>query len=159
MDELILKQLEAFNQIYKELDDLYHDYAKHCGMADSAFWVLCFICERQEPYTQKELCDTWFYSRQTINSTLKALEKQGYLSLVLAPDSRKNKQILLTPAGKEFVREKIYPMMEAERRSFAGMSDAERAGLLALFQKHVTLLGAEIEKEKSEMGGAETGLP
>ncbi len=148
MKDRILAQLETFNQIYKELDDIYHNYAKHCGMADSTFWVLYFICERKEPYTQKEFCDKWFYSRQTINSTLKALEKQGYISLVLTPDNRKNKQILLTPEGEAFAEKKIYPMMEAEKRSFEGMNDAEREGLLALFQKHVMLLGAEAEKNR-----------
>ncbi len=148
MNDMITEQLEVFNQVYKELDDIYHNYAKYCGMADSTFWVLYFICEREEPYTQKELCDKWFYSKQTINSTLKALEKQGYISLVMTLDNQKNKQILLTPEGKAFVEKKIYPMMEAEKRSFEGMSDAEREGLLALFQKHVTLLGAETEKNK-----------
>ncbi len=146
MEDQMEVRLMKFNRIYKELDDIYHNYAKARGLSDSAFWVFYFICERREAYTQAELCANWYYSRQTINSTLKNLEKQGYIALVPEPGNRKNKQIRLTREGESFAEKMILPLVEAEKNSFRNMKEEERDGLERLFGIHVKLLEEEVRK-------------
>ncbi len=146
MEDQMEVRLMKFNRIYKELDDIYHNYAKARGLSDSAFWVFYFICERMEAYTQAELCANWYYSRQTINSTLKNLEKQGYIALVPEPGNRKNKQIRLTREGESFAEKMILPLVEAEKNSFRNMKEEERDGLERLFGIHVKLLEEEVRK-------------
>ena len=54
-------QITLYNQLIKEMDDLYRVYAKNCNLSESAFWILYCIQEREkEAFTQREICDYWF---------------------------------------------------------------------------------------------------
>lgn len=144
MDDTVALQLIAFNQLYKELDGLYHRYAKYCGLSDAAFWVIYSVQESEGAYTQKELCAAWSYSKQTVNSALKSLESQGIIELIPVPGNRKNKQIFLTGPGKALAEKTVIPLMEAEKNAFGNMSDKERGEFLRLTKKHMTLLHTQI---------------
>lgn len=144
MNNDVFSQLIEYNQLYKELDHLYHNYAKDCGISDSILWILYSIYERKENYTQKNLCELWSYSKQTINSALKNLEKNGFITLESTPDNRKNKQIVLTDLGNEFIEQFIKPLIEAEQNVFREMSYNERDEFLRLTKKYLDLLDKEI---------------
>lgn len=146
MDRTIAAQLTALNQIYKEIDELYHHYAKASGLSDTALWVLYSLWECGGPYPQREFCEEWNYSPQTANSALKSLEKQGLVALDFARGNRKSKEIRFTPEGEALARRVIVPLMEAERSAIAGLGEEERAALLAVTQKHAALLKEETEK-------------
>jgi len=149
MKNEITSQLMSYSQSYKELDEIYCDYAKDCGLSDTAFWILYSVWESIEAFTQKELCDTWFFSRQTINSSLKKLEQQDIIQLVPMPNNRKNKHIILTQAGKELAKKILVPIQEADYTSFSSLSDAERSELLRLSQKYISALRKEITAKKA----------
>lgn len=146
MSQIIVNQLVALNQSYKELDNVYHSYAKENDLSDTAFWVLYSLWERGESYTQRELCTDWFYSPQTVNSALKLLEQQGLIRLVQTPQNRRNKSILLTEKGTALGENVIMPLLQAERRAFSELSERERTGLLSATQRHITLLKSEVNK-------------
>lgn len=152
MEPEVAAQLLEYNRLYKEMDEIYHDYAKACGLSDTAVWVLYTICENTKEYTQAELCSLWSYSRQTVNSALKSLESQGVLQLVAAPESRKNKLIRLTAEGKRLVEQKIMPLLEADRKSFGELDAVERGIFLALNRKYVKALRnqTKLAKQKSK---------
>lgn len=138
--------LATFNRLHKKMNVLYHNYAKSVGLSDAAFWLLYSLYEHGQPCTQKDLCAAWFYAPQTINSALKSLEEQGFVSLELAPKSRKNKQVFFTESGKALIEEKIVPLVDAEERSFERLNEQERNQLLAITQKHIEVLEEEITK-------------
>ena len=142
----INEQMVEFNQIYKIIDDTYHNYAKSCDLSDTAFWILYSVWENKEAYTQKELCETWSYSRQTVNSALKNLEGEGIIQLLHELDNKKNKQIILTKRGKALAEKIIVPLMKAEKNSFANLSEEERALFLKLMKKHSELFREEVKK-------------
>lgn len=146
MKHPIVLVLYNFNQAHKKMNVLYHDYAKSIGLSDAAFWLLYSVYEHGKPCTQKDLCQTWFYAPQTINSAIKAMEKQGYISLELFPDNRKNKRIVFTEKGEAFVKEKITPLVQAEERSIQRLEEQEREQLLAITQKHIQLLEEELNR-------------
>ncbi len=146
MKESIVAQMAEYNQLMKSMDGLYHNAARKCGLSDSAFWTLYSIKESEEPCTQKELCESWFYSKQTVNSTLKQLEEKGILKLELAPGSRKNKRILLTEEGERLAEEKVIPLMEAECRVLACFDAEDCRAFLDLTRKYTDQLRAELEK-------------
>ena len=79
MENMIIDQLAVFNQLYKEMDEIYHLYAKKQGISDTALWLLYSLYEKDATYTQRELCSAWHYPPQTINSALKNLEKQEFI--------------------------------------------------------------------------------
>ena len=39
-------QITLYNQLIKEMDDLYRVYAKNCNLSETAFWILYCIRER-----------------------------------------------------------------------------------------------------------------
>lgn len=119
-------QITLYNQLIKEMDDLYRVYAKNCNLSETAFWILYCIQEREkEAFTQREICDYWFYTPQTVNSALKNMTEEGLLILRTEKDNRKNKRIYLTEKGKETVERIVVPLMDAERRALAAIGEQE----------------------------------
>lgn len=146
MDDKAVPQLTTFNQAYKELDDIYHNYAKAYGLSDAALWILYSLWECKGEYSQRELCADWYYSPQTVNSALKGLERQGILKLELAPGSKKKKNVLFTAKGREWAEKIIAPLAQAEKSAFAELTQQERLALLALTEKYITNLKSVAEE-------------
>ena len=139
------KQLTAFIQTYKEIDEVCHNYAKAHGLSDTAFYVLYSLIDRGTAYPQRELYEDWSYPPQTLNSALKALERQGVVELRFSPGNRKSKEIRLTDQGRILAKEIIDPFMKAERNAFSVLSEEERKILLAAVQKYIANLNAGIK--------------
>ena len=135
---------EEYNRLYKEEDNLYHRLAKHFGLSDSAFWILYTLESARQPLTQTELRGYLSLSKQTINSALKQLEQEGHLRL--SSGSRRNKYIHLTETGQALAGRTVRPVLKLEERAFLGLTEAERAGLLALERKYLLLLLQESEE-------------
>lgn len=146
MDDSTTLQLTAFNQIYKELEDIYHHYAKAYGLSDAALWILYSLWERQGEYSQRELCNDWSYSPQTVNSSLKGLAGQGILELELAPGSKKKKNVHFTAKGREWAEKVIAPLAQAEKEAFSELTKGERQVLLSLTEKYTNNLKANAEE-------------
>lgn len=146
METPIVLVLAEFNRAHKRMNVLYHNYAKNAGISDAAFWLMYSLYEKGGPCTQTELCEAWLFAPQTINSALKALEKQGLITLELVPNSKKNKQFFFTEAGEKLVKEKIDPLVQAEEQSFLRLEESERNELLKITQKHISILEDEINR-------------
>ena len=98
----------ALNQLYKKQDDLYHEYAAHFGLSDTAFWILYSLCETEDTYTQNMLADMWHLPKQSINSSVSTLVKAGYIKLEQMAVARNNKALRLTPQGMQFCQRDVY---------------------------------------------------
>ncbi len=127
-----------FNTLFKEITDVYHNIALKLDISDSAFLILYAIVELGRGCTQKEISQMYYMSKQTINSSVKNLEKSGYIEF--RQDKGNNKRIFLTPAGEKLVEEKITPVINIENDIFADMTPDESRGLLVLTQKYADLL-------------------
>ncbi len=145
MENMTSDPLALFNQLYKEMDEIYHQYAKRQGISDTALWLLYSLYEDGAGYTQRELCSAWHYPPQTINSALKSLVNQGYIQLKPVEGNQKNKRIVLTEAGNEMMQEIISPLIQAEKRTFQRLEKSERDTLLSLTHKYVSLLKGEVK--------------
>lgn len=142
--------LAAFNQLYKEMDEIYHQYAREHGISDTAFWLLYSLCLSDAPYTQREICLEWHYPPQTLNSALKTLEKQGLIALEPVPGNQKNKLVVLTEQGKAVVHRVIFPVIAAEQQSFRELHEEEKEALLSLTRKYLELLKSNIRNNSSD---------
>ena len=138
--------LEEFNQLYKKMKEIYHLYAKSLGISDMAFWLLYSLHKGSGFHTQKDICTTWHYPPQTVNSAIKNLERQGLITLEYAEGSQKNKRIVLTKEGRAYMKKAISPLVAAERSVFQGLEKGELEALLGLTQKYIDLLDKEIAK-------------
>lgn len=138
------KQLTTLNQCDNELGKIYHNYAASYELSDTAFWLLYSIWDMGEGCTQRDICEKWFFKRQSINSAIKNLEAKGYLVLEDAHDNRKLKRIMLTETGRTFTKKVMEPIIDAEIASFQVFSEKERCMLIELTQKRTDLLRNKI---------------
>lgn len=136
--------LKTFNQISKEMDIVYHNYAKSCGLSDMAYWILYSIAESDEYFTQRDFCNNWFFAPQTVNSALKDLVKNDIIFLEQVPENRKNKLIKPTENGKRFIESVITPLINAECESFEALSKDECGIMLSATQKYMSALKDKI---------------
>lgn len=132
------------NQTYKEEDELYRRLARYSGLSEAAFWILYTVELVSEPVTQAEVCGYLSLSKQTINSALKQLEQTGHIRLTDGPGRKKYLQ--LTETGQALSRRTIGPVLALEERAFLGLTEEERASLLALERKYLSLLLRESEQ-------------
>ena len=128
------------NQLYLEMDELYHNYAKRHGLSDSMLWLLYSLKMHREQPTQRRLCDEWHTSPQTMNYALKTLERKGYVSLEPLPGGRHDKVIVLTQQGRALIDDVINPLIRGERRAFHTLNETEQGQLLSLTGKLVSAL-------------------
>lgn len=134
--------LMEFNMLYKEMDEFYHSTALKLGLSDSAFFILYILYEQGDGCLQRDICDAFCLSKQTVNSSIKKLENQGYISL--EQGSGRDKHIHITPQGCRLLDEKIRPVVEIEEQAFARMTETERRRLLQLTRKYLENLQAQL---------------
>lgn len=77
--------LEQMNRQFNECNALYHELAVHYGVSDTVFWLLYTLYNSSEPQTQNRLCMEWNLPKQTMNSAVASMVKQGLLELEPAP--------------------------------------------------------------------------
>lgn len=135
-----LSHLKTYNKIYKEMDIVYHNYAKSCGLSDMAYWILYSIAESDEYFTQRDFCNDWFFPPQTVNSALKDLEKKDIIFLEPVLGNKKNKLIKPTENGKKFIESIIIPLIKAECESFETLSKEECELMLSTTKKYISIL-------------------
>ncbi len=145
MEHLTFFQFNAAgSRMHKEEDGLYRHLARHFGLSECRLWILYTLEASPEPVTQTELCDYLSLSKQTVNSGLKQLEQEGYICLSDGPGRRK--YLHLTDVGRALAERTVRPILAAEERAFLGLAEAERASLLALERKYLSLLSRETDQ-------------
>ena len=131
--------LAAYNELYKEQDDLYRAAARGFGLSDCAFWVLYALREAERPMTQSDVCAAVYQPKQTVHSALKKLMGAGYLQLAEGRD-RRSKYLVLTERGETLVRRTVDPVMAAETAAMDTLTEAERTQFLSLCRRYNTAL-------------------
>ncbi len=144
MDCPINHNLKEYNHIYKENNNLYHDIALQLKLSDSAFDIFYAICVLGDGCLQRDICSLSATSKQTINSSIRKLEKSGYLTL--RPGKGRQLHIFLTDTGGDLVRERIFPIIETENRTFDSMPEEECQELLRLSKKYMEIFKENIKE-------------
>lgn len=145
----LLTHLRTYNQICKEMDIVYHSYAKAHGLSDMAYWILYSMAESDEYFTQRDFCTSWFFAPQTVNSALKDLEKKNIIFLETTEENKRNKLIKPTNEGKQFIKDVIEPIIQAECESFGTLSTEECTLMLSLTKKYISALKDKVSLIKS----------
>lgn len=142
----IKEKNREFNLIYKKGDESYRNYASHCGLSVSSFWVLYVLYETDEVYMQNKIAETICLPKQTVNSAIPGLIKKGYIELEHIEATRNSKAVKLTKGGKNICKKIVMPLIEAEENSFANMSENEVDTMLKLLNKWHNNFKNELEE-------------
>lgn len=143
MDVNISKEMRRFNHLLGEINGTYHEAAVKLGLSDSVMAVLYTLCSEGDPCPLQEIVRQSGASKQTINSAIRKLEREGAVRLEAAKGRGKN--VCLTPNGRELVRRTVIPVMELEDEIYASWTEEELRGYLELTERFHTAL-----KEKTK---------
>lgn len=100
METKVIRGVQEFNSLYKELDDMYHEIALRMGVSDCVLTILYTICRMGGGCQQRDVCECAYVSKTTVNSAIRKLESMGYL--YLEQGIGRNKHIYLTEKEKIF---------------------------------------------------------
>lgn len=149
-----IMELERWFQLFNEYDDIFHDLSRKMGISDSAFIILYGICALGDGCLQKDICANYYISKQTVNSSTRRLEQDGYICLKRG--TGRDMHLYLTPKGQQFAEANIFPVFELEEEAFLEMTPQERTEMVRLTQKYVSLVRERANQFQSvDFGGSQ----
>jgi len=123
--EKVRRFMIAFNRI----DALYVDSVRTFGVKGNLF-VLFYAIADGKTYSQKQICDDWQLPRTTLNTIVRECVKGGLIRLV--PRGNKEKDIVMTPKGREMAEKVFFPIFSVETHV---MEPFFKAGALEMIEK------------------------
>lgn len=124
-----------FWEVWGRSDALYNRWAAAHGVNNYRLFVL-YVLDNHPGATQKAIADHAGLPKQTVNTVVRALRDEGYVTLSHASGDRRKKNASLTPAGQTYARALLEPLYALEDTVFARMGDArvqEMMDAIALF--------------------------
>lgn len=129
------------NKLFKEFNNIYHDAALKLGISNSSLDILYSICELGDGCLQRDISKSTFIPKQTIHSSIRSLEKLGYIYL----SNGKGRNM----HGRDYIKETIYPIITLENEAISSLTEDERRQMLILQSKHITALREAFNKIKN----------
>lgn len=127
------KNLKRFYLAWQRLNHVYEEYAKEHDLTYISMFILQLI---DDGTTQKEICDTLYFPKQTVNKVILSFEKKGYVTLTENPGDRRARSIMLTEKGRSFQRQVISHIEKAELETFASLTEPEQQIMTDLWEKY-----------------------
>lgn len=109
-----LQQLHRYYGLWKESNAVYEEWAKEYGLSSNELLILQSLEDGEENLTQKAISRRWLIPKQTVSTILKDFEERGYVVFSPMAFDKRNKQIRLTPKGKEFTGRILLKLQEKE---------------------------------------------
>lgn len=129
--------LKRFYLQWQKLNHVYEDYAKTHDLTYISMFILQLLDGKGT--TQKELCDTLYFPKQTVNKVIFSFEKRGYVTLTENPQDRRSRSIVLTEKGKVFQKKVISHIEQAELQAFTFLSEQEQEVIADLWEKYTSI--------------------
>lgn len=147
MHEYRSPALKRLNCLLSEMDAAYHEAAQRQGQNDSTSRILYALCELGSPASLRAVCESTGLSKQTVNSALRRMEREGLIYLEAAG---RGKDVCLTEAGEGLACRTALRVIQAENQVFAAWPQADVEQYLALtrrFQEALVEKAKEIKEE------------
>lgn len=138
----IARAYEALDSFWRVQNQLYRDVATSFGISESAFSILYAIfLAGEKGISQRDICVQMCIGKQTVNSSIHKLEREGVVVLKSGP-GRRGLLAHLTPVGLKLAERTIVPMIEAELAALREFDDSELELSLLLGRRYTDALRA-----------------
>ncbi len=125
--------MKRFNHLLGEIEAVYHEMALKFGQSDSVMNILYTICDYGDSCPLQEICRRSGISKQTINSALRKLEREGIVYSEQA--GVKGKNVCLTEKGKELAGDTAVRVIEVENGILASWPEEDVKRYLELTER------------------------
>ena len=129
---------------------LYDEYAKRQGMMMKTLLVLNALFYAKEGMTQAEICRRTFQSKQTVNSIVRNLWTDSYVTITESPEDRRNKTVQMTDAGRAYCEKAVRHITWAEDTAMSLFSPEEQKRLIDLSRTFTGKLTMLVNQETEE---------
>lgn len=141
--------LKRLNHLQCEMSVVYHEMSLSVGQSDSVIQILYTICDSGgESCLLHDICNLTGLPKQTINSAILKLEQEHIL--YLESTGSRNKRVILTEKGKQLAAKTAGKVIAAENRIFEEWGSEEAEKFLALNERYLKCLRAELKRLKEE---------
>lgn len=142
MENIISDKMRQYNYLFSELESIYHESSVKLGMSDSVSIILYTLCNFGGSHPLGEICRRSGLSKQTANSAIRKLERDGIVYLE-AIDG-KAKMVCLTEKGKRFASKTVLRLMEIENSIYDSWPEEDLDQYLHLTERFLTAMKEKI---------------
>lgn len=137
------------NQVEKRVADL--------GIHHSQHRMLMYISGHDKLPSQRELADALGISPAAVTSTLKCLEKEGYVERVMTEEDNRRNRVMITEKGRQKAVESCVIFDSVDRMTFGGLTAEE----LDLFRSLLSRMWNNLTFGENDAGpdDADAGTP
>ena len=151
MESNELKSIKAiFTQMGKQeslFEALYSRVASAFELTTCEMWIYYFLLIEENGITQREICNQMSFKKQTVNSAVAKLVKNGMLTLSTSDGNSKNKNLMLTPQGQVFAQRTVNQLLEAELKAAKKFGSKKLSTFCKLRDEYYGTLLKEFEKD------------
>lgn len=132
----VSEKVQQLNGMLCEMDSIYQTLLSAKNISDGEFVVLNAILSLGEGCLQKDIAENSYMSKKTINSTIKKLEKEGYIKLKAG--KYPNMHIYLTKRGLDHIKNNVMPIVDVENHVLNSMPEMDFDRLVSGYSKYIT---------------------
>ena len=125
-----------FRLIHESFAAIINRQLKDDDMTFSQLILISYVWEnRDKKVTQKDISEALHIKHPTTIGLLKRLEEKEMLTVIVDPDNRKFRNIVLTPKGEKYVKKNKERKRNTDSTLTEGMTEEEIAKLRELLDK------------------------
>lgn len=144
---------ELFMQIGHQdsvIDALYRATAVSYGLTTCDMWIYYFLLLEPEGISQHTICDQIMSPRQTVNSAVKKLSRNGMLTIGQNDGDGRSRLLRLTEKGETFARQTVLKLLNAELRASERLGMNTLRQIFTLRDEYFRIIREELEKSQNE---------
>ncbi len=146
MENSIRGQIDQYCNLLHEWNASYEEYAKSAGLSYTSLSILSAIYGKPN-CTQKELAESCFLPKQTVNAVITSFFKSGWVTLEELPEDRRNKTVNFTEKGMVKAAEIMDKVRESECKAMSGLTEEQREALLTLTKTYIRSCSEAMKSE------------
>jgi len=98
------------------IDEVYYLNEGRKKISDAELSVM-YALDDGKPHSQREISQEWLVPKTTVNTIVKRWEKEGLLTQTAIPGKRREMNIMLTDAGREYAKSFMSFLYKAEDKA------------------------------------------
>ncbi len=141
------KLVQAMNIALSRTNGQYQKWYQEHGL--NSYLIQTLYALYMEPsMSQKEISENYQMPKQTVNNTVKSLERRGYVELVPDEHDRRGRRISFTAEGREYAILVLDPVLKLDQAVVERMGVENYGSLIQLLNAYSDALTYEIRNEQ-----------
>lgn len=144
MVKMALMRMGRQDSLY---DDLYRRVAASFGMSVCEMWIFYFMLAAKGGVTQQDVASMMMFPKQTVNSAVAHLVKDGMVLLKALPNARNSKKIAFTRKGRNMACKTVNHLLQSEIRATQKLGGEKTIRYISLRDEYYQFLKSEFESD------------